>query len=75
MVVHIKQQLESLNRQEKAELILDALPELKPALEDLRYNSLKYNVLMNRVNGREIDNVLQGNLKVTSYQHYQYTHL
>lgn len=45
-------------------MILDSLPELQSSMEELRKNSLKYNMLMNRLNGKEIDAVLQGNLKL-----------
>ena len=33
-------------------------------MEDLRRNSLKYSMLVNRMNGKEIDQIIQGNLKV-----------
>ena len=33
-------------------------------MENMRKSQLKYNMLLNRLNGKEIDTVLQGNLKV-----------
>ena len=33
-------------------------------MEDRRVNTLKYNTLINRINGREADIILQGFLKV-----------
>ena len=32
-------------------------------MENMRKSSLKYNMLVNRLNGKEIDSVLQGNLR------------
>ena len=63
-IFHIKNQLESLSSSERVELIIASIPELASTMEQLRKNSLKYNMLMNRLNGKEIDTVLQGNLKV-----------
>jgi len=63
---HIRSQLESLSMSERVGLVLDALPELASQMEDLRKNSLKYGTLINRLNGKEIDAVLQGNLKVSN---------
>jgi len=44
-------------------------------MENMRKNSLKYNMLMNRLNGKEIDTVLQGNLKVGGQHEYRQTAL
>ena len=44
-------------------MTLYSIPELAPVMEDLRINSLKYSMLINRLNGKEIDSVLQGNFK------------
>jgi len=52
---HVKQQLESLSAAERTELVIGSVPELGVCMEDLRKNSLKYNILMNRINGREMD--------------------
>ena len=40
-------------------------------MEDLRKNSLKYNMLVNRLNGKEIEQVLQGNLKLEKQSIFQ----
>ena len=55
LTIHLKQQLEHLNAHERVELTLDSISELGPVMEELRKSSLKYNMLLNRLNGREID--------------------
>lgn len=52
-----------LTNHERVELTLNSIPELAVVMEDLRKNSLKYSMLVNRLNGKEIDSILQGNLK------------
>jgi len=42
------------------DLVLDSIPELNVCMEDHRKNSLKYNIFMNRINGKEVDQLLQG---------------
>lgn len=59
---HIKRQLLSLTNHERVEMILDSIPLLSDTMEDLRRQNLKYNILMNRINGKEIENILHGKL-------------
>ena len=73
--IHIKQELDQLTTQERVELTLYSIPELVPVMEDLRKNSLKYNMLVNRLNGKEIEQVLQGNLKLEKQSIFQQSNL
>lgn len=43
-------------------MILESIPLLSDTMEDLRRQNLKYNILMNRINGKEIENILHGKL-------------
>ena len=58
MNLHIKQQIESLTAAERTDLVLESIPELNICMENHRKNSLKYNMFMNRINGKEVDQLL-----------------
>ena len=64
LTIHLKQQLEHLNAHERIELTMDSITELGPVMEEMRRNSLKYSMLLNRLNGKEVDKIIQGSLKV-----------
>jgi len=50
--------LEYLTVAERTDLVINVIPELGVCMEDLRKSSLKYNIIMNRINGKEVDQVL-----------------
>ena len=49
---------------EKIELVLDTIPELQDTLEELRSNSLRFNMLKNRLNGKEFTNLAPSQAQV-----------
>ena len=47
-----------MSLKDRVEMALETVPELADSMEDMRQDSLKYNVIMNRLNGAEMADIV-----------------